>query len=403
MNYNNFFNNNLNLLKLEGRYRVFADLEKLAGDFPKALNYSDSKAKEVNVWCSNDYLGMGQNRIVLDAMIEAFEKAGAGSGGTRNISGTNHYHILLEREICYLHQREAALLFNSGYLANQATLSTLGKKIPGCTIFSDEKNHASMILGIKNSGAKKVIFKHNSMKDLENKLKKADKSDAKIIAFESLYSMDGDFSPVREIVRLAKKYNALTYLDEVHAVGIYGKRGSGVAEQENVMNDIDIIQGTLAKAFGVMGGYITGKKNLVDFIRSNASGFIFTTSIPPCLAAGAYAAIRHLKFSSTERKKLLSVVTSLKKTLKKAGINFLDHRSHIIPVIVGDAKLCTQASKLLLDNYDIYVQPINFPTVPVGTERLRLSASPLHSDEMISKLARALKEVFNELNIKLAA
>ena len=403
MNYNNFFNNNLNLLKLEGRYRVFADLEKLAGDFPKALNYSDSKAKEVIVWCSNDYLGMGQNRIVLDAMIEAIEKAGAGSGGTRNISGTNHYHILLEREICYLHQREAALLFNSGYLANQATLSTLGKKIPGCTIFSDEKNHASMILGIKNSGAKKVIFKHNCMKDLENKLKKADKSDAKIIAFESLYSMDGDFSPVREIVRLAKKYNALTYLDEVHAVGIYGNRGSGVAEQENVMNDIDILQGTLAKAFGVMGGYITGKKNLVDFIRSNASGFIFTTSIPPCLAAGAYAAIRHLKFSSTERKKLLSVVTSLKKTLKKAGINFLDHGSHIIPVIVGNAKLCTQASKLLLDNYDIYVQPINFPTVPVGTERLRLSASPLHSDEMISKLAKALKDVFNELNIKLAA
>ena len=403
MNYNNFFNNNLNLLKLEGRYRVFADLEKLAGDFPKALNYSDSKAKEVIVWCSNDYLGMGQNRIVLDAMIEAIEKAGAGSGGTRNISGTNHYHILLEREICYLHQREAALLFNSGYLANQATLSTLGKKIPGCTIFSDEKNHASMILGINNSGAKKVIFKHNCMEDLENKLKKADKSDAKIIAFESLYSMDGDFSPVREIVRLAKKYNALTYLDEVHAVGIYGNRGSGVAEQENVMNDIDILQGTLAKAFGVMGGYITGKKNLVDFIRSNASGFIFTTSIPPCLAAGAYAAIRHLKFSSTERKKLLSVVTSLKKTLKKAGINFLDHGSHIIPVIVGDAKLCTQASKLLLDNYDIYVQPINFPTVPVGTERLRLSASPLHSDEMISKLAKALKDVFNELNIKLAA
>ena len=272
-------------------------MEKLAGDFPKALNYSDSKAKEVIVWCSNDYLGMGQNRIVLDAMIEAIEKAGAGSGGTRNISGTNHYHILLEREICYLHQREAALLFNSGYLANQATLSTLGKKIPGCTIFSDEKNHASMILGIKNSGAKKVIFKHNSMKDLENKLKKADKSDAKIIAFESLYSMDGDFSPVREIVHLAKKYNALTYLDEVHAVGIYGNRGSGVAEQENVMNDIDILQGTLAKAFGVMGGYITGKKNLVDFIRSNASGFIFTTSIPPCLAAGAYAAIRHLKLS----------------------------------------------------------------------------------------------------------
>ena len=403
MNYSDFFNDNLNLLKLEGRYRIFADLEKLAGDFPKALNYTDSKAKEVIVWCSNDYLGMGQNRIVLDGMIEAIEKAGAGSGGTRNISGTNHYHILLEREICYLHQREAALLFNSGYLANQATLSTLGKKIPGCTIFSDEKNHASMILGINNSGAKKVIFKHNCIKDLEKKLRKTNKNDPKIIAFESLYSMDGDFSPIKEIVRLAKKYNALTYLDEVHAVGIYGSRGAGVAEQENVMHDIDILQGTLAKAFGVMGGYITGKKNLVDFIRSNASGFIFTTSIPPCLAAGAYAAIRHLKFSSNERKKLLSVVKLLKKNLSKFGINFLDHGSHIIPVIVGDAKLCSQASKLLLDNHSIYVQPINYPTVPVGTERLRLSASPLHSEEMVSKLAKALKEVFNELNIKLAA
>ena len=403
MDYNNFFNNNLNLLKIEGRYRVFADLEKLAGNFPKALNYTDNKAKEVIVWCSNDYLGMGQNKVVTDGMIQAIEKAGAGSGGTRNISGTNHYHVLLEREICYLHQRESALLFNSGYLANQATLSTLGKKIPNCTIFSDEKNHASMILGIKNSGAKKIIFKHNSVKDLENKLGKLDKNTAKIIAFESLYSMDGDFSPIKEIVDLAKKYNALTYLDEVHAVGIYGKRGAGVAEQKNVMNEVDIIQGTLAKAFGVMGGYITGKKNLVDFIRSSAPGFIFTTSIPPCLAAGAYSAIRHLKFSTTEREKLLNVVESLKKNLKKVGIKFLDGGSHIIPVIIGNAKLCTLASKTLLDNHGIYVQPINYPTVPVGTERLRLSPSPLHTEEMIINLAKSLKNVFNQLNIKLAA
>ncbi len=402
-NYNKFFEENINLLKNEGRYRVFADLEKLAGNFPKALNYSENIAKEVIVWCSNDYLGMGQNRIVLDGMIEAIEKAGAGSGGTRNISGTNHYHILLERELCYLHQREAALLFNSGYLANQATLSTLGKKLPNCTIFSDEKNHASMILGIKNSGAKKVIFNHNCTKDLESKLQKSEKDSSKIIAFESLYSMDGDFSPINEIVKLAKKYNALTYLDEVHAVGIYGKRGAGVSEEQKIMNQVDIIQGTLAKAFGVMGGYITGKQSLIDFIRSNASGFIFTTSIPPCLAAGAYAAIRHLKFSTDERQKLVEVVNFLKKNLKKYGINFIDSGSHIIPVIIGDAKLCTKASNLLLQNHDIYVQPINFPTVPVGTERLRISPSPLHNEDMVIKLVRALKTVFSELNIKIAA
>ena len=403
MNYQEFFSNNIKLLKTEGRYRVFADLEKLAGSFPKALNYSRDNVKEVTVWCSNDYLGMGQNKIVIEKMIEAINKVGAGSGGTRNISGTNHYHVLLERELCYLHRKESALLFNSGYLANQATLSTLGKFLPRCVIFSDEKNHASMIQGIKNSGSRKVIFKHNDIKDLEKKLYSVDANLPKLIVFESLYSMDGDFAPIKAFVKLAKKYNALTYLDEVHAVGIYGKRGAGVSEENGVMDKIDIIQGTLAKAFGVMGGYIAGNKNLIDFIRSNASGFIFTTSLPPSIVAGAYTAIRYLKFSSSERTRQDKVVRRLKELLTQEDIKFLDHGSHIIPVIIGDAKLCTKASQMLLDEHDIYVQPINYPTVPVGTERLRFSPTPLHTDEMIVKLVKALKIVFSALNIKNAA
>tara|TARA_B100000989_G_C19533024_1_gene471384 strand:+ start:10149 stop:11360 length:1212 start_codon:yes stop_codon:yes gene_type:complete len=403
MNYQEFFSNNLKLLKTEGRYRVFADLEKLAGSFPKALNYSRDNVKEVTVWCSNDYLGMGQNKVVIEKMIEAINKVGAGSGGTRNISGTNHYHVLLERELCYLHRKESALLFNSGYLANQATLSTLGKFLPKCVIFSDEKNHASMIQGIKNSGSRKVIFKHNDIKDLEKKLYSVDPNLPKLIVFESLYSMDGDFAPIKAFVKLAKKYNALTYLDEVHAVGIYGKRGAGVSEENGVMDKIDIIQGTLAKAFGVMGGYVAGNKNLIDFIRSNASGFIFTTSLPPSIVAGAYTAIRYLKFSSSERTKQDKVVRRLKELLVQEDIKFLDHGSHIIPVIIGDAKLCTKASQMLLDEHDIYVQPINYPTVPVGTERLRFSPTPLHSEEMIIKLVKALKVVFSALKIKNAA
>ena len=403
VNYNNFFNDNLKLLKEEGRYRTFADLEKIAGNFPKALNYNDNNVKEVTVWCSNDYLGMSQNKNVLSEMSKAIHKVGAGSGGTRNISGTNHYHVLLERELCYLHQKESALLFNSGYLANQATLSTLGKNLPNCYFLSDEKNHASMIQGIKHSNAKKIIFKHNSVNDLEDKLKKIPTEDSKIIAFESVYSMDGDFSPIKSIVRLAKKYNALTYLDEVHAVGIYGKRGAGVAEKMGVMKDIDILQGTLAKAFGVMGGYISGSKNLIDYIRSNASGFIFTTSLPPCIAAGAYTAMRHLKYSAHEREKQFEVVKKLKKELLNVNIPFIDHQSHIIPVIIGDAKLCKTASQKLLDDFNIYVQPINYPTVPMGTERLRITPTPLHTDEMIKKLVKGLQSVFSNLNIKLAA
>ena len=400
--YKKIFRESLDKLKNDGNYRIFADLEKIAGNFPQALNYKDNSVSEVTVWCSNDYLGMSQNDIVIESMIEAVKKVGAGSGGTRNISGTNHYHVLLERELCYLHQKEAALLFNSGYLANQATLSTLGKKLPDCVFFSDEKNHASMIQGMRNSGAKKIIFEHNNINDLENKLK-INKSKSKVIVFESVYSMDGNFSPIKEICDLAEKYNALTFLDEVHAVGIYGKRGAGVAEERGVMERIDVIQGTLAKAFGVIGGYITGNRDLIDFIRSFASGFIFTTSLPPCIAAGAYSSIRHLKFSDKERKKMFFIVNKLKSFLKKNEIPFLDNGSHIVPVIIGDAKLCKKASNILLDNYKIYVQPINHPTVPKGTERLRITASPNHTERMVKDLANALKNVFLELKISKAA
>ena len=401
-NYKKIFKEYLDKLKTDGNYRVFADLEKIAGNFPQALNYKENTVSEVTVWCSNDYLGMSQNSVVINSMIEAVKRVGAGSGGTRNISGTNHYHVLLERELCYLHQKESALLFNSGYLANQATLSTLGKKLPNCVFFSDEKNHASMIQGMKNSGAKKVIFDHNNILDLENKLKKV-KSKSKVIVFESVYSMDGNFAPIKEICDLAKKYNALTFLDEVHAVGIYGKRGAGVAEEKGVMDRIDVIQGTLAKAFGVIGGYITGNRDLIDFIRSFASGFIFTTSLPPCIAAGAYSSIRHLKFSDEERKKMFYIVEKLKSNLKKNDIPFLESGSHIVPVVIGDAKLCKKASNILLDEYKIYVQPINFPTVPRGTERLRITASPNHTDIMVKDLTSALKNVFQELKLFKAA
>lgn len=401
--YLKYFKKNLDTLKIEGNYRVFADLEKLAGDFPQALNYKDDSVSEVTVWCSNDYLGMSQNKMVLANMMDALKKVGAGSGGTRNISGTNHYHVLLERELCYLHQKESALLFNSGYLANQATLSTLGKKLPDCIFFSDEKNHASMIQGIKNSGASKVIFKHNDLENLEKNLIKYSHHKYKIIAFESVYSMDGDFSQIKSICSLAKKYNALTFLDEVHAVGIYGQRGAGVAEQQGVMDQVDIIQGTLAKAFGVIGGYISGKKETIDFIRSFSSGFIFTTSLPPCIAAGAYTSIRHLKFSSKERENLFKVVKEVKALLRKNNIPFIDNSSHIIPVIIGNPILCKKASQILLDDYNVYVQPINFPTVPKGTERLRITASPQHSSKMIKKLVTALSTVFKTLNINKAA
>ncbi len=403
MNYSDIFKSSLNKLKIEGRYRHFNEIERKVGIHPNAFWISDSKKNDIIVWCSNDYLGMSQNKLVINSMINSVKRMGTGSGGTRNISGNSNAIVELENELADFHLKEKALVFSSGYVANESTISTLLDLLGDVVVFSDEKNHASMIQGIKNSGAKKLIFKHNDLFDLEKKLQVANKNQTKVIIFESVYSMDGDFSPIREICKLAKKYNALTFLDEVHAVGIYGNRGAGVADKLGVMDQIDIIQGTLAKSFGVIGGYITGRKELVDFIRSFASGFIFTTSLPPCIAAGAYASIRHLKFSEEERKLMFDVVKKLKNQLKKNNIPFLDNNSHIIPVLIGDPKLCKKASQMLLDDFRIYVQPINHPTVPRGTERLRITCSPNHSQSMIKDLVKALKIVFENLRIKYAA
>jgi 5-aminolevulinate synthase len=396
MNYESFFKSELDGLREEGRYRIFADLERKAGSFPRATHRTAGTERDITVWCSNDYLGMGQNPAVIAAMHEAIDRCGAGAGGTRNISGTNHYHVLLEQELADLHGKESALLFTSGYVSNWAALGTLASCIPDCVVLSDAGNHASMIEGIRHSRAERHIFKHNDVADLERLLKHIDPDRPKLIAFESVYSMDGDIGPIREICDLADKYNAMTYLDEVHAVGMYGPRGGGIAEREGLMDRITVIEGTLGKAFGVVGGYITGTAALCDFVRSFASGFIFTTALPPAVAAAAAASIRHLKVSELERRKQRDRVAKLRRKLDAIGLPYMANQSHIVPVMVGDPKKCKWISDILMERYGIYIQPINYPTVPRGTERLRITPTPLHSDEDIDRLVTALSELWSQ-------
>jgi 5-aminolevulinate synthase len=396
MNYDALFADHLDQLRSEGNYRVFADLERERGAFPKALNHHEGDVRDVTVWCSNDYLGMGQQPVVLDAMKAAIDANGAGAGGTRNISGTNHQHLLLEAELADLHGKDSALLFTSGYVSNWAALSTLGSKLPNAVILSDALNHASMIEGIRHARCEKKIWKHNDVDDLDRKLSECDPSAPKIVAFESVYSMDGDIAPIAEICDVADKHGAMTYLDEVHAVGMYGPRGGGIAERDGVMDRVTLIEGTLAKAFGVMGGYITGSEALCDFIRSFASGFIFTTALPPAIAAGATASIRHLKESGMERAAQKRQVAKLRAALDRAGIPHLDNPSHIIPVMIKDPVKCKMIADYLMDQYGVYVQPINYPTVPKGTERLRFTPGPLHSDGDIDHLVRALSDLWSQ-------
>jgi len=383
-------------VKREGRYRVFADVKRRRGAFPKAEVLKGEAAKPITVWCSNDYLGMGQHPAVLAAMHEAIDLVGAGSGGTRNIAGTTHYHVQLEHELADLHGKEGALVFTSAFVANEAALSTLSQLLPGCIIFSDEKNHASMIAGIRNGRGPKLIFKHNDLADLEAQLKKVPKETPKIIAFESVYSMDGHIAPIGAICDLADKYNALTYLDEVHAVGLYGPRGGGVAERDGVMHRVDIINGTLAKGFGVMGGYVAASRTICDAIRSYAPGFIFTTSLAPTVVAGAVASIRHLKSSSVERERHQERARTLKRMLAAADLPVISGPSHIVPVLVADPVRCKALTDVLLDRFGIYVQPINYPTVPRGTERLRLTPSPQHTNADMEHLVNALTELWSQ-------
>ena len=403
MDFDHFFRDKLNGLRREGRYRTFADIERHAGDFPRATLHRSRSRADVTVWCSNDYLGMGQHPLVLEAMHEALDRCGAGAGGTRNIAGTGHYHVLLERELADLHGKEGALLFTSGYVSNWAALGTLAAQLPGCVVFSDEGNHASMIEGIRHSRAEKRIFRHNDPKDLHRMLAAVPRELPKLVAFESVYSMDGDIAPLAELCGVAEAHGAMTYLDEVHAVGLYGPRGGGIAEREGLSHRLTVIEGTLAKAFGVIGGYIAASAALCDFVRSFASGFIFTTALPPAVAAGVLASVRHLKSSTSERARLHERVAVVRTRLDAAGIPHLANASHIVPVMVGDPVLCKEIGDLLLDRHGIYVQPINYPTVPRGSERLRLTPSPLHSDADIDALVAALSAVWSETGLKRAA
>jgi 5-aminolevulinate synthase len=394
MDYEDRFRQHLEALHQEGRYRVFADLKRRCGSYPAADHFSAEGTRDVTVWCSNDYLGMSQNPAVRTAMHEAIDTVGAGSGGTRNISGTTHYHVELEAELADLHGKEAALLFTSAYIANEATLSTLARLIPGLVIFSDEKNHASMIQGVRHGGGEKHIFRHNDLEHLEEKLKSVPLGAPKIVVFESVYSMDGHIAPIATVCDLAEKYDALTYLDEVHAVGLYGPRGGGIAERDGVMDRVDIVNGTLAKGFGVMGGYIAASRACCDAIRSYAPGFIFTTSLAPAIAAGALASIRHLKRSEIERARLKERVGKLKRLMAEVRLPVMENPSHIVPVMVGDPVHCKAVTDTLLEHYGIYVQPINYPTVPRATERMRFTPSPVHSDAQMAYLISALKELW---------
>ncbi|HEX5775386.1 MAG TPA: 5-aminolevulinate synthase [Caulobacteraceae bacterium] len=400
MDYKAAFRNAVEQVRSEGRYRVFADLKRHRGDFPRATwTRDDGSTREVIVWCSNDYLGQGQNPVVIEAMKAAIDANGSGSGGTRNISGTTHHHVTLEHELADLHRKEAALLFTSGYVANEAALATLQKILPGLITFSDSLNHASMIAGIRHGGGERHIFRHNDLEHLEELLAAAPADAPKLVAFESVYSMDGDIADLAGTIAVAKKYGALTYLDEVHAVGLYGERGAGVAERDGVMADIDIIEGTLGKAFGVMGGYIAGDADMVDAIRLYASGFIFTTSLPPALTAGAAASVRYLKAHNEIREHHQERAATLKRMFAEAGLPVMPSVSHIVPVLVGDPVHTKMVSDMLLSDHGIYVQPINYPTVPRGTERLRFTPTPFHTDAMMRDLVQAMEKLWAHCNI----
>ena len=403
INYEKNFETAIAAVKAEGRYRVFTDIERIRGQFPQARYHGDAAPREITVWCSNDYLGMGQQAQVTGAMRDAVEQVGAGAGGTRNIAGTTHYHVLLEQELAAMHGKQASLLFTSGYVANEATLSTISRVLPDCVILSDELNHASMIEGIRAGRSAKLIWRHNDLDHLEELLSGLPIDRPKVIAFESVYSMDGDIAPLREICDLAAKYNAFTYLDEVHAVGLYGAEGGGIAQRDGVSDRIDVIEGTLGKAFGVMGGYVASTAAFVDAIRSYASGFIFTTALSPVLVAGALASVKHLRVANHLRLRHQERAARLKGMLAAAGLPVMQSESHIVPLLVGDPVQCKALTDYLLERCDIYVQPINYPTVPKGTERLRLTPSPLHSDQHMDALVDALNEAWAALRIKRVA